>query len=69
LIEGNLKHDLAVGGLSPPREEKPAELPGGIPLPQVDADPPNIWETLGVSLAFVAVMLAVACVWFSTRDY
>jgi ABC-type transport system involved in multi-copper enzyme maturation permease subunit len=44
-------------------------LPGGIQLPQFIEEPPNLAETLGVSLAFIAVMLGIACFWFGMKDY
>jgi ABC-type transport system involved in multi-copper enzyme maturation permease subunit len=70
LIEARMRHELAVGEMaSPPADDKPAELPGGIPLPQVAPRPPNLVETLGVSLAFIAVMLGIGCTWFAYKDY
>jgi hypothetical protein len=71
LTDRRLQHDLALGEVTmPAREDKPPPvLPGGIPLPQVGAKPPSALETFGVSAAFIAVMLGIACWWFATKDY
>jgi ABC-type transport system involved in multi-copper enzyme maturation permease subunit len=71
LTDRQILHDLALGEptLPPERDKPPAELPGGIQLPQVTEKPPTLIEALGVSGAFIAVMLAIACFWFVTKDY
>jgi hypothetical protein len=71
LTDRRLQHDLALGEVTlPARADKPPpELPGGIPLPQVGAKPPSALETFGVSAAFIAIMLGIACWWFATKDY
>jgi ABC-type transport system involved in multi-copper enzyme maturation permease subunit len=71
LTDSRLRHDLAFGEAFPPPapERPPPELPGGIPLPQLITPPPGLGETLGVSGAFIAVMLGLACWWFATKDY
>jgi ABC-type transport system involved in multi-copper enzyme maturation permease subunit len=71
ILERRLRHDLAFGsGTPPPREDKPPpELPGGIPLPQLQVKPPSLGETFGVSAAFIAVFLGLGCWRFATKDY
>lgn len=70
LTDRRLQHDLALGEVTmPAREDKPPPELGGIPLPQVGAKPPSALETFGVSAAFIAVMLGIACWWFATKDY
>jgi ABC-type transport system involved in multi-copper enzyme maturation permease subunit len=71
LLERRLRHDLAFGTPSPPprADKPPPELPGGIPLPQLQVKPPPPAETFGVSAAFIAVFLALACWRFATKDY
>jgi hypothetical protein len=71
LTNRQIHHDLAFGELTaPPEQDKPpAKLPGGIELPQIVEKPPPLGEVIGVSSAFIAVMLAIACCWFVTKDY
>jgi hypothetical protein len=71
LTDRQIVHDLALGEptLPPERDKPPAELPGGIQLPQVTEKPPTLIEALGVSGAFIALMLGIACFWFATKDY
>jgi hypothetical protein len=71
LTSRRLRHDLAFGEFTPPAtDEGPApELPGGIPLPQLESKPPPLYEVLGVSSAFIAVFLGMSCWRFSVRDY
>jgi ABC-type transport system involved in multi-copper enzyme maturation permease subunit len=71
ILDRRLNHDLAFGDpWPPPRKEKPPpELPGGIPLPQLIAPPPSLAEVLGVSTAFIAVFLGLACWRFAVKDY
>ena len=71
ITDRQLLHDLAFGELTPPpaADKPPAKLPGGIELPQVAEKPPPLTEVIGVSMAFIAVMLAIACFWFVTKDY
>jgi ABC-type transport system involved in multi-copper enzyme maturation permease subunit len=71
LMARRLQHDVALGEFTtPPVEDKPPpELPGGIPLPQIEVKQPSPMETLGVSTAFIAIMLGIACWWFATKDY
>jgi hypothetical protein len=69
LLTRRLSHDLAFGTFSPrPPDKPPPQLPGGIPLPLVVTTPP-LGEVLGVSCAFIALMLGLACWRFSARDY
>jgi ABC-type transport system involved in multi-copper enzyme maturation permease subunit len=71
LTDRQIQHDLAFGEpTAPPEAEQPsAKLPGGIELPQIAEKPPPLGEVVGVSGAFIAVMLAIACSWFVTKDY
>ncbi len=71
LMERQLRHDLEFGEPIPPpeRDKPPPTLPGGIQLPELLEKPPTLAETLGVSCAFIAVMLGIACFWFGTKDY
>jgi ABC-type transport system involved in multi-copper enzyme maturation permease subunit len=71
LLAYRLRHDLAFGTFSPlPEADKPPpELPGGIALPELLPKPPTAGELLGVTTAFIAVMLGLACWRFSRRDY
>ena len=71
LTDRQIRHDLAFGDpMPPPEQDKPLPmLPGGIQMPQLQEKPPTLAETLGVSGAFIAVMLGVACWWFATKDY
>jgi ABC-type transport system involved in multi-copper enzyme maturation permease subunit len=72
MLNRRLTHDLAFGDpwLPPAKTEKPPpELPGGIPMPQVIATPPSLTEVLGISTAFIAVFLGLACWRFAAKDY
>jgi ABC-type transport system involved in multi-copper enzyme maturation permease subunit len=71
LTKRYLRHDLAFGEVRAPADDDkpPPELPGGIPLPQLTPPRPAPAETLGVSAAFIAVMLGLSCWRFATRDY
>jgi hypothetical protein len=71
LTSRQLRHDLAFGEFTPPdSSDAPVpELPGGIPLPQLESKPPPLAEVLGVSLAFIALLLGLSCWRFSVRDY
>jgi ABC-type transport system involved in multi-copper enzyme maturation permease subunit len=44
-------------------------MPRGVRDAALRADPISWGESIGVSLAFIAVMLGLACWWFSTKDY
>jgi ABC-type transport system involved in multi-copper enzyme maturation permease subunit len=71
LTDRQIHHDLAFGEpTAPPEQDKPpAKLPGGIEMPQIVDKPPSLAEVVGVSGAFIAAMLAIACFWFATKDY
>ncbi|HVS37141.1 MAG TPA: ABC transporter permease [Gemmataceae bacterium] len=71
LTERQMRHDLEFGEPIPPPEldKPPPTLPGGIQLPQLQPKPPSLFETLGVSCAFIALMLGIACFWFVSKDY
>ena len=71
LTDRQIHHDLAFGEpTAPPEADKPpAKLPGGIELPQVVDKPPPLAEVVGVSGAFIALMLVISCFWFVTKDY
>ncbi len=71
LMDERLQQDLAFGTFhAPPHEDRPPPtLPGGIQIPSLLPAPPSLAEVLGVSTAFMAVMLGLACWRFSRRDY
>ena len=64
-----LEHDLAFGEpFPPPEKDEPLELPGGLQIKPIEARP-SLAAVFGVSFAYIAVMLGVACFWFATKDY
>jgi ABC-type transport system involved in multi-copper enzyme maturation permease subunit len=71
LTSRRLRHDLAFGEFTQSDTENvpTAELPGGISLPQPESKPPPFFEVLGVSSAFIAVLLGLSCWRFSVKDY
>jgi ABC-type transport system involved in multi-copper enzyme maturation permease subunit len=71
LTSRQLRHELAFGEFSPPPQSEPqvAELPGGIPLPQMESKPTPLYEVLGVSFTFIAIFLGLSCWRFAVRDY
>jgi hypothetical protein len=71
LLDERLQQDLAFGTYHPPPKEDrpPPPLLGFLQLPSVRPTPPPLAEVLGVSCAFIAVMLGLACWRFSVRDY
>ena len=69
LTSRQLRHDLAFGdAIPPPQDDKPLELAGGIQIQPVE-EKPTLAEILGISGAFIALMLGIACCWFATKDY